>query len=434
MFLPMHASSRSRNPFRYSAFAAFALFTSFAQAQSAGLSLEQALELASTRSASSQAAAASVQASREMAIKADQLPDPMVKFGIDNLPVNGADKFSLTRDFMTMRRVGVEQQWLSSDKRVARAERGRRAVETEEAGYLANVAMVREATAVAWINLLFAQRAMVLLQALENETRDDAASGLAALRGAKTGAADALQAQLTLIQAQDRRRKGEQALGSARTALSRWTVSPVESVTGALPPLTSHVPNLPIEELETYHPVLLSARRAITLADAETAVATGERNPDWRFEAAYAQRGSQYSNMVSVGVTIPLAVNRARRQDRDIAEKSALGTKARMQYEDALRELQAGIQEQSLALASLNERLAQLRMHLLPAARQQDELATAAYRSATGSLAAVFNARRMALEARMQVLEVEKEAALAWARLEYHVLPHTQSAAGRAER
>ena len=53
------------------------------------------------------------------------------------------------------------------------------------------------------------------------------------------------------------------------------------------------------------------------------------------------------------------------RQDRDIAEKSALGTKARMQYEDALRELQAGILEQSLALASLNERLAQLRTQLL---------------------------------------------------------------------
>lgn len=437
MFLHVHArltpSGQSRHPFRFTALMALALVTTVAQAQTSGLSLEQALQMAAQRSASSQAAQASVQASREMAAKAYQLPDPMLKFGVDNLPVNGADKFSLTRDFMTMRRVGVEQQWVSADKRTARAERGQRAIETEEASYLTNVAKVREETAMAWINMLYAQRTVELLKALEEETAQDATSGQAALRGGKTGASDVLQSQLMLTKAQDSTRKGEQALRSARTALSRWVATPVESVAGTLPPLTSHVPNLPVDELEKYHPMLLSARRAITLADAETAVSTRERNPDWSFEAGYAQRGSQYSNMVSFGVTIPLPVNRAQRQDRDIAEKSALGTKARMQYEDALRELQAEIQDQSLTLSSLQERISQLKKELLPAANQQVELATAAYRSGTGSLAAVFNAKRMALDAQMQILDVEKEAATTWAKLEYHVIPHTQVATGRAE-
>jgi outer membrane protein TolC len=69
----------------------------------------------------------------------------------------------------------------------------------------------------------------------------------------------------------------------------------------------------------------------------------------------------------------------------------------------------------------------------LPAANQQVEVAIAAYRSGTGSLAAVFNAKRMALDAQMQVLDVEKEAAITWAKLEYHVIPHNQVTAGRAE-
>lgn len=368
-----------------------------------------------------------------MAAKSNQLPDPMLKFGIDNLPVNGPDKFSLSRDFMTMRRVGIEQQWVSSDKRTARSERGQRAVEAEEANYLTNVAKVREETALAWINVLYAQRTLALTRALENETSQDLTTGQAALRGGKVGASDVLQAQLTLSQAQDRTRKGEQALKSARTALTRWIATPVESVTGALPALTSHVSNLPVEALEKYHPMLLSARRAVTLADAETTVATRERNPDWSFEAGYAQRGSQYSNMVSFGVSIPLPVNRAQRQDRDIAEKSALGTKARMQYEDALRELQAEIQDQSLTLTSLKERVAQLKSQLLPTASQQVEVTTAAYRSGTGSLAAVFNAKRMALDAQMQVLDVEKEAAATWAKLEFHVIPHDPASMQRAE-
>jgi outer membrane protein TolC len=104
-----------------------------------------------------------------------------------------------------------------------------------------------------------------------------------------------------------------------------------------------------------------------------------------------------------------------------------------MQYEDALRALQAEIQDQSLTLASLKERVFQLKVQLLPTANQQIELATAAYRSGTGSLAAVFNARRMALDAQMQVLDVEKEAATTWAGLEYHVVPHDQAATGRTE-
>lgn len=430
---PLTPTGQPRKLFRIGAVIALALASTFAEAQTSALSLEQALQMATQRSASSQASAASVQASREMAAKSDQLPDPMLKFGIDNLPVNGPDKFSLTRDFMTQRRVGIEQQWVSSDKRTARAERGLRAVETEEASYLTNVAKVREETAIAWINVLYAQRTVELLKALENETSQDLTTGQAALRGGKVGASDVLQAQLTLSKAQDSTRKGEQALRTARTALSRWVATPVESVAGTLPALMSHVSNLPVEELEKYHPMLLTARRAITLADAETTVASRERNPDWSFEASYAQRGSQYSNMMSFGVSIPLPVNRSQKQDRDIAEKSALGTKARMQYEDALRELQAEIQDQSLTLTSLKERTTQLKSQLLPTASQQVEVATAAYRSGTGSLAAVFNAKRMALDAQMQILDVEKEAATTWAKLEYHVIPHNQVATERAD-
>jgi outer membrane protein TolC len=190
------------------------------------------------------------------------------------------------------------------------------------------------------------------------------------------------------------------------------------------------VPGLPVEELEKYHPMLLSARRAVNLADADSTVASRESNPDWSVEAAYSQRGSQYSNMVSFGISIPLAVNRAQKQNRDIAEKSALGTKARMQYEEALRELQAEIENQSSTLESLKERVTQLNAQLLPPATQQVELATAAYRSGAGSLSAVFNAKKMLLERRLQIAELEREAALTWAALEYHVVPRDMVSAG----
>lgn len=427
---PLISNNQARFLCQLSVLAALVFGSTFVRAQSTGLTLNDALQLSLQRSSLTKAADASIQASREAAVKADQLPDPMLKAGIENVPVNGADRWSTSSDSMTMRRVGIEQQWVSADKRAARSERAQRAVEMEEGNYLASVAQVRGEAAKAWINVFYGQRTLALYRAIEKETAEDLIAVQAAHRGAKATAADVVQVQLALSQAQDATRKSEQELKNSRLALSRWIAMPVESVAESMPPLVSHVPNLSVEELEKYHPMILTARRVITFADADTTVAARERRPDWSIEAGFSQR-PQFSNMVSVGISIPLPVNRSQKQDRDIAEKSALGTKARLQYEDALREIQTEIQSLSSTLESANERLAQLKAQLLPPAAQQVELATAAYRAGTGSLSAVFNAKKMLLEKQLQIAELEKEAALTWAKLEHQLVPYDLASAGR---
>ncbi|TCS37081.1 outer membrane protein TolC [Paucimonas lemoignei] len=425
-------NNRSRRLCQLGVLFALAFTWNFVHAQATGLTLNEALRLSLQRAPLTQAAEASVRASREAAARSDQLPDPMLKAGIENVPTSGPDRFSTTRDFMTMRRIGIEQQWVSSDKRAARAERAQKAVAVEEGGYLENVAKVREETAKAWLNVLYSQRTLALLKTMEKVTADDVTAVKAAHRGAKGTASEVVQAQLAYVQAQDARQKAEQELANARILLTRWTAIPVEGVADDSPSLVSHQSHLPPEELEKIHPMVISARRAIDLADADTTVATRERRPDWTVEATYNQRKNN-PDMVSFGVSIPLTVNRAQRQDRDIAEKSAMGTKARMQYDDVVREVQAEIQSLTTSLAILKERLARFNTQLLPPATSQVELATAAYRSGGGSLSEVFNARKMLLEKQMQVIEMEKEAALTWAKLEYHLVPRDLVVAGRAE-
>jgi outer membrane protein TolC len=402
-------------------------------AQLTGLTIQQAIHLATRQSASNKAGLESVEASRQAAAKADQQPDPMLKLGIDNLPVSGEDRFSLTRDFMTMRRVGIEQEWVSSDKRIARSERARRAVDMEEASYLSNVAKVCQETAKAWVNVWYGQHVITLAKAMEKEAAGDLQAAQVAHRGAKATASEVSMAQLVLAQAKDASRKADQELRAARTALSRWTTLPVENVTDAIPPLVSHTPQLSIEDLERYHPMVLMARRSVAMADAETTVAARERNPNVSVEASFSQRGSQYGNMVSFGINIPLPINPSQRQNRDVAEKSAMATKARFQYQEALRELQADIQSASTTLESQKERLSMLKKELLPAANQQVELALAAYRGGSGTLSGVYNARKMLLEKQLMIADLEKEAALVWASLEYHVIPHEITDRGRSE-
>src|SRR2546428_11875067 len=94
--------------------AALALVVLSAHAES--LSLQDALRRAVERSRQVAAQDSAVAASREMAVVAGQLPDPVLKLGVDNLPVNVPDQFRATRDFMTMRRIGGMQELTRAPK------------------------------------------------------------------------------------------------------------------------------------------------------------------------------------------------------------------------------------------------------------------------------------------------------------------------------
>ncbi|MGX7004836.1 TolC family protein [Caballeronia sp. KNU42] len=393
------------------------------KAQGSALTLDAALLSATDRSASMQAAQSSVRASSQAVVRAGQLPDPTLKAGVDNLPINGSQAFTIGQDFMTMRRIGIEQEWVSPEKRRLRTELANQEVDRERSGYLTQLVNVREQTATAWLNAAYAKKALSLQQELADHMAHELSATQASYRGAKASAADVTQAQLMLAQTRDQLLKAQQSLQTALIGLSRWTAATVTDVSGEPPAPESVVASLPPEELQRVEPALINASSEIAVADADTAVAQSNRNPNWTWEVAYQQRGGQYSNMVSVGVSIPIPLNRRDRQDRDTAEKAELGTKARLMYEDAQRQVNADIHNLSATLASGRERIANLNASLLPAADQRLQLSTAAYRAGTGSLADTFAARRAVLDARLQVLDLQRDVSLTWAQLEYQVVP-----------
>ncbi|WP_175957206.1 TolC family protein [Burkholderia sp. BCC0405] len=422
---PPARRARRRAPMLWAAL----LVAGAVHAQQPSFTLDAALQSATDHSASMQAAQASVRARSESAVKAGQLPDPMLKAGIDNLPVNGGQRFTIGQDFMTMRRIGIEQEWVSGDKRRLRSALANEQVGRERAGYLAQLASVRQQTATAWLNAVYAKQALALQQALLDHMNHELEATKASYRGAKASAADVVQARAMLAQTQDQRLKAQQVYQTALIALSRWTAVPADDVAGTPPAPESFVSSLPPDELRLSQPALITAADDIAVAEADTAVANSERSPNWTWEVAYQQRGGAYSNMVSIGVTIPLPLNRKNRQDRDVAEKAALATKARLMYEDTLRQVQADIRMQSATLASGRARIANLGDALLPAADQRVQLADAAYRAGTGSLADTFAARRAQLDAQLQVLDLRREVSQTWAQLEYQVVPSTLAAA-----
>ena len=89
-------------------------------AQAQPLTFERAQALAEQSAPENLARQAQVASAQQAVGPADALPDPKLILGIDNLPIEGPDRYTLNRDSMTMRRIGLMQEVPNGDKRLAR--------------------------------------------------------------------------------------------------------------------------------------------------------------------------------------------------------------------------------------------------------------------------------------------------------------------------
>jgi outer membrane protein TolC len=324
---------------------------------------------------------------------------------------------------MTMRRIGVMQEYVSSAKRTARQQReelegGRWSAEADMSR-----AEIRMDVAASWYDRLFARRVEELQRGLKDEIAMQRRATQQQVASGKVSAADVLMIDALLVQAEDRVIAGRRQQQIATARLARWLGDDaLRTPAGdAGLPDERDVAALPQHDLHNI-PQLRALARQFDAASADVRVAEENRNPNWSWEVAYQQRGPAYSNMISVGVSIPLPISRAERQDREVAARLAQRDQARDQLDDARRRHATELNTMRLEWEGLRERQRQLETALLPIVRQRVEVLTAAYGSGQQTLTAVLEARRAEVDARVAILDLEREAARVWARLRYTYL------------
>lgn len=378
------------------------------------LTLESAQRLALVRSRSLPAQDFAVAAARDMAVAAGQLPDPVLKAGIDNLPVSGADRYSLGADFMTMRRIGVSQEFTSAAKRHWRSERYEAEASRALAEKRALAASLERDTALAWLELHFARQSDKLLEEMEIQARQELDTTRSAHRGGRASLAETIAVEQALSQIAERRIDSKRRTLVARTGLERWVGSTNADELGPLPDMSAAAaPNI------SGHPHLATLHGQELIAKAETGMAKAGRKQDWTVEVAYQQRGSAYSNMISVGISVPLQWDRDKRQNREIAARQSLEQQANAELEEAQRELAATAQTQLAEWQAGMARVKQYRETALPLAGQRQDAVLAAYRGGKASLPDVLAARRASLDARLQAVDAEAAMAKGWVQLNY---------------
>lgn len=395
--------------------------TAFAQsAPSESLSLESALRLAQMRSSLLLAQDSAATASRQMAVSAGQLPDPTLKLGINNLPVTSSDRFSLSRDFMTMRSVGVMQEFTRNDKREARAARYEREAQVADAGRTLTVANLQRETAMAWLERYYSERMREVLVQQRDEAKLQIEAADTVYRTGKGSQADVFAARSAVAQIEDRIAQADRQVLAANTRLTRWIGEAAAQSLDRLPAMDK--PGVELTQLDTvvaHHPQIAVLKRQEDVAQADVVIAQTNKRADWSAELMFSQRGSAYSNMISINLSVPLQWDQRNRQDRELAAKLALVEQARAQTEEMTREHAADIRGMVIEWQSNRERLARHDNSLVPLASERTRAALAAYRGGAGSLTTVLEARRGEIDARMERLRLAMDTARLWAQLNY---------------
>jgi outer membrane protein TolC len=414
------------------------LFLSFPVAAEP-LTFGQALDLARARSRQLVAQDASASASREMAVAARQLPDPVLKVGVNNLPINGPDAFSLGSDFMTMRQVGVMQEFTRGDKLRARSARYEREAEVAEAGKSLTLANLERDTAQAWLDRHYQEAIRDLLVKQRDEARLQITAAESAYRSGRGIQADVFATRLAVAQLDDQIALADRQVATATTVLSRWVGEAAQSPLAGMPVMNSmridggmHTDGgSDLDAQVAMHPDIALMNKQEALAQADAQVARANKQTDWSAEFMYNQRGSAYSKMVALTISIPLQWNQKDRQDRELGAKLAQVEQIRAEREEVTRTHVAEILGLQQAWQGNRERLARYDASLIPLTTERTRAATTAYSTGNGTLTSVLDARRAQIDMQVERLKLEMETARLWAQLNY-LIPTDHTSATKA--
>jgi len=389
------------------------------------LSFDEAVAIALRDAPEVTAGAQGAAAMRELEVSAGRLPDPALIVGVDNLPVEGPDAWSATADFMTMRKIGLMQEFPGREKRRLERERASAAVGLADAELAeTSLAIAREA-ARAWIRSATSESTLRELIRLRPEVELGATAARAGVAAGRTSTAEALAAAAAAARLETRILDLEGKARQARAELARWVGAEAERPLGPLPPLEVLPAPVPVLLADTgQHGALLPHAARIVAAQSALELARAERRPDWSAELSFAKRGPGFDDMASLEFTVGLPLFARHRQNPVIAARGADLRRLEAERESGLRAHAAELRQVLIEWEQSGAQLAQYDRELLPLARERSRAALAAYRAASAELRFAVEAVEDEIELLVERAELADARGRAWAFLRYLELRH----------
>lgn len=393
---------------------------SVSAANAAEFSLQQTLTAAELYSAELSANRNQSHALNAMADSARELPDPKLKFGIENVPVQGSNGHRFTREGMTMQRIGIMQDYVSREKRDRKAETFLAQSASSKAKAEVIRATLQRTTAQAWLDLALSTKALASARKLVAETERQTLVQQATVASGSSPASGVMDIRMTLLSMKDKVTLAERDVTLAQTRLLQLTGKQVDAVSGAMPRY-QRLPADPalLEQGVMEHPEVVQAAREADVAKARSAQSAVAAKPDVGVEVYYAHRADDYDDMAGVMFTVDLPVFRSQRQDKDYSADVSRAMEANDQLALAKREHVALVRSLVAQYQYARTLWQRQQEEILPLQRQRLSLLEAQYRSGQSSLAELLDARRALLDAELTASNAGKAVAQAWAAIRY---------------
>ena len=379
--------------------------------------LDSLVALALAANPTIQAAAARAKAAAMRVGPAGARPDPVLMAGLQNFPI-AHPGFS---DFMTMKMVGIEQtfpypgklrlqaQSAADDATAARASIG--------AARLDVIAQVKDA----YYDLAFADRALEIVRRNQAVLTNMITVSQAQYSTGSGTQADVLRARTEMANLDDAAsalaEKRRAALAQLNAMLDRPSETPVDApaipapivraavadsasavhfASDGLGARASDSPLLPLDSLRALalsnSPVLREHLAEIAAQRARIGLARKAHLPDISVSLDYAQRQG-FTDMVSAIVSMPIPLQKGRKQDAEVAASEAELANLEAQHHEMVNTLNAEVASQVSDLERARTELALAKRAILPQAQATLAAATASYQVGRLDFAALMDAQ-----------------------------------------
>lgn len=376
------------------------LSTAMAAASQLGpaLSLDEAGRLALARQPQLAAQQAMVTALQENAVAARELPDPKLRFGVANLPV---DSYNFSQEPMTQAVIGISQLIPGGDKRQVAGERAQREAEQADLALAASHRRIERDVRLAWLDAYLPGASIDLLGRIDAEFQRQVEWSEVAYQTGQMSQEETLALRGMLENNRERMAEQRRLKDRALAGLGRWLG---EAARRPLGEVTETPPPRALTELEASidrHPELQAMRQAVRVAQADAEQARQAYKPDWNVDVSYGARSENRADFISLVVGIDLPIFTANRQDRRLAARLANVEQIEQLWADRRLALIAELRTAHADWVTADARLKHFERDILPLAQRRVESALNSYGTGKVSYGRVLDARRAELEARL---------------------------------
>ena len=323
-------------------------------------------------------------AAKERPPQEGSLDDPMLSFEIVNLPTNS---FSFAQDDMTMKQFSISQTFTYFGKRGLRSEVAQREANAIGQGYRDKRNEIVRRVKEVFYELYAIDRSLDVVETNREVLREFVKIAETKYSVGKGIQQDVLKAQVELSKLLDEQIRLEQSRQAAGARLNAILNHPPQTPLGRTDEVSKAELRVDLKELQNRalenRPLLKALQEEIERSKAANALAKRRYFPDLTMSVGYGFREDSRivnrSDMFSAGFSINIPLYFRTKQDRQVAETSALINSAREQYQAARNEVLSLVKQMVSDIEKGSKLIDLLQTGLIPQAQLSLDSAVAGY-------------------------------------------------------